>query len=83
MSGAAGLRAKIGSHRGVWSCLGPGSSRESFTAPGKPSVPLLAVAQGLIKAHCLGRAHVTSQTESEAQRIILNPFWEDDSIRDF
>lgn len=46
-------------------------------------MPLLAVAQGLIKAHCLRRAHLTYQREPEAQRIIPNPFREEDSIRDF
>lgn len=55
---------------------GLASSRERFTAPGKPSTPLPAVAQGLTKAHCLGRAHLTSQREPEAQRVICTHFGE-------
>lgn len=60
--------------RSLGAAQGLASSRERFTAPGKPSTPLPAVAQGLTKAHCLGRAHLTPHREPGAQRVICTHF---------
>lgn len=45
-----------------------------FPEAGKPSVPLPAAAHGLVKAHCLGRAHLIAQREPAAQKPFLPIF---------